>query len=934
MFKSAATKIAHNTTIPALAGNSDLRPLQDLITAEKTVLVSLQRLSVDLSKASEALRIWGQGEGDDLGDILTASTAILAHFSAAMSTYASLHHTVRDNMKAVRTHEEALDGLRRQRRRIGASAESAEKKLNKMSPEHKNLAVQSELLNRLREDIRTMDGDIVRDEAGLGDFKRKCTKNWMTLKFGGLVECCEKGIIVGDIGKHIIQSIPEDVTQPGLPRAYYNAHSRIGDLVVETQHAVSQVAFSGNPSGRAYGSMTGNAQSQPLPPSNQQAPQGPVNTSYLPTPSLGSELTLNVNAYNTQSVPQPVNRRSSADELGVHNPEVNTAAQFSSLPIRERDPAPTLDSVRPLSLSARLGNGTGRTDEDQSLMASIADALSQSHRGMSLEGATSLGHIHDEPAPKYEPFAPAAHSEIYEPNGHAPAPQEGAWPRRNMRRSTSPPSLPPGAAPAAIRGWDDGMGQGEDGAHSDRPASSSQRVPSQRRITSSELDGEEEDGLAYDRDDRSEDEATEHADNKFNSGGEGSLSESGKEDGASVRDFVDTNQSSQITDNLQRSSSTSASIQRSSSATTSVNNASSMSPNMAPPLRVESQRRIPRVPPPSMDTDLVDMPNRPASPHNGPKNNTSNVQDDDIQTDESADERARNTAAAREVSRELDALAFSAISPVSSYASPPGPPPGYGPPASYAPQGHPTSHQPQLPAIQAAHPPRSQSLQDSTPPSPLVPPSAPFANRSVSPHPQAIPMRGRSPPLPSPEGRPLPPNSGLGPRVTSPLPPRTSPSLSQLDIVSGRTDSSVGKSPIYRSPPEYPRPVPPFSSPLMAKSTSSLGSGGAPGGAPRMISAAAFRRQQGRSPSGAGSERGPADTSPLSLRRPSPVPALPPKGPTRRLSVINPDPPTSDDEGEEFDYIGAYGGGDDEGGGKRQSGGYGSRRYVSDLERR
>lgn len=86
MFKSAATKIAHNTTIPALAGtNPDLRPLQDLITAEKTLLVScvtlngvlpadteplffrLQRLSTDLTKASEALRIWGQGEGDDLG---------------------------------------------------------------------------------------------------------------------------------------------------------------------------------------------------------------------------------------------------------------------------------------------------------------------------------------------------------------------------------------------------------------------------------------------------------------------------------------------------------------------------------------------------------------------------------------------------------------------------------------------------------------------------------------------------------------------------------------------------------------------------------------------------------------------------------------------------------------------------------------------------
>ncbi|KAF8176340.1 hypothetical protein K438DRAFT_1607531 [Mycena galopus ATCC 62051] len=67
MFKSAATKIAHNSTLPALAGNKDLRPLQDLITLEKNVLVSLQKLSVDFTKASEALRAWGVGEGEDLG---------------------------------------------------------------------------------------------------------------------------------------------------------------------------------------------------------------------------------------------------------------------------------------------------------------------------------------------------------------------------------------------------------------------------------------------------------------------------------------------------------------------------------------------------------------------------------------------------------------------------------------------------------------------------------------------------------------------------------------------------------------------------------------------------------------------------------------------------------------------------------------------------
>jgi len=45
MFKTAATKIAHNSTLPALGGNQDLRPLQDLIAAEKTVLISYAHLN-------------------------------------------------------------------------------------------------------------------------------------------------------------------------------------------------------------------------------------------------------------------------------------------------------------------------------------------------------------------------------------------------------------------------------------------------------------------------------------------------------------------------------------------------------------------------------------------------------------------------------------------------------------------------------------------------------------------------------------------------------------------------------------------------------------------------------------------------------------------------------------------------------------------------
>ncbi|KZT19421.1 hypothetical protein NEOLEDRAFT_1041369, partial [Neolentinus lepideus HHB14362 ss-1] len=67
MFKTAATKIAHNSTLPALAGKNELRTLQDLIIAEKTVVNALDRLTTDFAKAADALRSWGIGEGDDMG---------------------------------------------------------------------------------------------------------------------------------------------------------------------------------------------------------------------------------------------------------------------------------------------------------------------------------------------------------------------------------------------------------------------------------------------------------------------------------------------------------------------------------------------------------------------------------------------------------------------------------------------------------------------------------------------------------------------------------------------------------------------------------------------------------------------------------------------------------------------------------------------------
>lgn len=107
-------------------------------------------------------------------------------------------------MKAVRTREEGLDELKRRRKSVAGKADSAERKLNKMGPESKSLAMQTDTLHKLRDEIRQLDTEIMMEEARLSDFKRSSVRSFMGLKFGGLQELSARGAIVGEFGKHII----------------------------------------------------------------------------------------------------------------------------------------------------------------------------------------------------------------------------------------------------------------------------------------------------------------------------------------------------------------------------------------------------------------------------------------------------------------------------------------------------------------------------------------------------------------------------------------------------------------------------------------------------------------------------------------------------------------------------------------------------------
>lgn len=436
MFKSAATKIAHSSTLPSIGGNKDLRPLQDLITAEKAVLVSLQKLSLDFTKASEALKTWGMGEGDDLWDTLSGSAAILVHFSHALAQYASHEQSIREHMKAVRTREEGLDDLKRRRKSVAANADSAEKKLNKMSPEHKNLATQTDTLHRLRDEIRQLDTEIMTEEARLSDFKRSTTRTFMGLKYGGLQALCSKGTIVGDFGKQITAEIPDEVTQPGLPRNFYNGHSKTKYCVSEVQRYVDQIIFSGHISPADPSSP----RSMDFPTGGTVMPTGAMDpgdrdpsssTPYLAVPqfdgnnggSIWNSPQSNISepdqrspsqlfAASTQN--QNYTQSQSVDDFGVPSlgqlsPRLGVGAgggRFATFPLKAANlPSANVRDDAPLSLGTGYSNRTASlsfsSQVEQALSSPVHSSLGNVNK-INSNRLTPGGTGFDDPVPVYE----------------------------------------------------------------------------------------------------------------------------------------------------------------------------------------------------------------------------------------------------------------------------------------------------------------------------------------------------------------------------------------------------------------------------------------------------------------------------------------------------------------------------------------------------
>ncbi|GAA5843128.1 hypothetical protein JCM11251_003938 [Rhodosporidiobolus azoricus] len=266
-MSSLLTRIAHNPRV-SLAPK-DFKYVQEIISTERRIVETSQKVAAERNKASEALREWGNAEGPDLGDVLTKLCTLYDWLAKAELQACEHQGSSRLKFKEIRTKEENLSTLKKSRDSLAGRIDAQERKVSKMKEENKDLPNARQRLNDMHQEMIGLENTVLTEESRLGDFKRSATREALSLKLGAMLELAEKTVIISELGKLIVDMLPMDVTEPGQQRAYYEGHQRTEELLGEAQRCLQDVVFNPAPISEPFAQQNFDGQHQGGHPTNQ-----------------------------------------------------------------------------------------------------------------------------------------------------------------------------------------------------------------------------------------------------------------------------------------------------------------------------------------------------------------------------------------------------------------------------------------------------------------------------------------------------------------------------------------------------------------------------------------------------------------------------------------------------------------------------------------
>lgn len=105
----------------------------------------------------------------------------------AEEEYADHLSNFRMYFKQLRTREEKFSQLKKNKDTLQGKIDSAEKKLAKMSPEHKDLGTWTQKLSDLRKEMLNMESSVMHEDAAIGDYRRQTARSAVSHQVSNLI---------------------------------------------------------------------------------------------------------------------------------------------------------------------------------------------------------------------------------------------------------------------------------------------------------------------------------------------------------------------------------------------------------------------------------------------------------------------------------------------------------------------------------------------------------------------------------------------------------------------------------------------------------------------------------------------------------------------------------------------------------------------------
>ncbi|KDQ53851.1 hypothetical protein JAAARDRAFT_60955 [Jaapia argillacea MUCL 33604] len=211
-----------------------------LVDAEESLRQTLPRLGDIFTNISSALGSWGEGESHDFRDHLLACSTLLTRFTSALVQFSARIEPVRHHVQYLESTTKVVDKLVHDRETMLRHAIPIEQSLAGMDPNDKETQKRVKHLSELKTQIGQLNANITAKQLQMRDFKRSTARDWTANMFGALHECSQKGSIIGEFGKLVVQEIPSEAN---VSRSDYNGHSRARVVLVEAEHDLGGVIF-------------------------------------------------------------------------------------------------------------------------------------------------------------------------------------------------------------------------------------------------------------------------------------------------------------------------------------------------------------------------------------------------------------------------------------------------------------------------------------------------------------------------------------------------------------------------------------------------------------------------------------------------------------------------------------------------------------------